>query len=627
MKKTINVKMIIFTISVIICSSLKTSIAQDTVKIVHPIDEVVVTATKTARILKNIPVETNLISRKEIENSGAMTASDAIRWVPGLNISGGAPFGSARRFTGIIRGLPAQYSLVLVDGKRIKGEHIHTGVNLGILPIELIEKVEIIKGPSCALYGSDAMGGVINIISKPISAKPSLNASAAYSTFNTKDISISHGQKVGKLGYFLGYKYTGTDGTSAHDTLPTNWFNQNNVMLKLTYDINESNYIGLNGKYYHINYLRNAKSEDDPDHNDNEIDLMLDWKSKVSEKSNLVAELAYAQFTGSRKDAENITQSANIMFESGALKNQFIIIGLEGRMESFTRTGVDTVKEESIYGAYLQDEIKILDNLSAIASIRADFHPNIDPVIAPNAAILYKPFKNTDLRLSYGRGFRAASLQDRYEEHFKHGSYYRNGNQELNPEYSNAYSIGIEQRIVKGLSARVAAFRNDFTDMIYVNYDNVLDTVDGLEVFQRENMSSATIQGIETEFRYTYGGLNAMIGYTYLDTEDDQGRVLSYNPEHLISARLYYNIERLKLNAMVSVEDSRGRYYKNNSSEVKQLEDYTLVNINFNKHFGKHINLFVTLGNIFNTEFSVYEEGKTWSSYGRTYQLGAKFKL
>ncbi|MCK4637876.1 MAG: TonB-dependent receptor [Bacteroidales bacterium] len=595
----------------------------DSIKVIK-LEEVVITATKFIHILKDVPIETNLITLKEIEQSGVITVSDAIRWVPGLNISGGAPFGSSRRFTGIIRGLPAHYSLVLIDGKRIKGEHIHTGVNLGLVPIEMVEKIEIVKGPSCALYGSDAMGGIINIITKTISEKQTIKFGASYGSFNTQDYDLSYGNKFGKFGCFIAGKYTNSKGFPLildDKKYDNQWFKQFNTLVKISYDVNDRNTINLNAKYYNINYLRKTAA----DINDNEIDLILDWKTKFNEKSSLSVSTAYSEFTGSRKDANNITSSGDVMYYYKLSKNHELTTGAEGRHEYFTRVGVQPGHEENIFSIYAQDEMKLGKKIRVAATVRVDMHTNLAPVVSPNGSVLFKLSDKTSIRGAVGRGFRAPSLQDRYEYHFYHKTYYRDGNSGLKPEFSISYSVGLEQQITKNLLGRISVFRNDFSNMIVVLPTGEYET-DSIPIYRRQNIKTALTQGIETEFRYKWNNLNIVVGYTYLDTKDDEELVLSYNPKHLTTARIYYDFKNINLIVMSSVEDARGRYY-NESGNINQLEDYTLLNLHVTKQIRKHFHVFGTIGNIFNKQFETYEEGKTFAAYGRTLTGGLKIKI
>jgi len=172
----------------------------------------VITATRRPHILKDTPVTTNLITNKEIQSSGVTNAADALRLVPGLDASGGAPFGAALRTVGQLRGLPSQYTLILIDGKKAKSEHMNTGTNIAIIPASLIERVEIVKGAGSAMYGSDAFGGVVNIITKLAPDKLLLESRLACGSLETKNININIGNTLNKFGYVTGVNATESNG-------------------------------------------------------------------------------------------------------------------------------------------------------------------------------------------------------------------------------------------------------------------------------------------------------------------------------------------------------------------------------------------------------------------------------
>ena len=293
---------------------------------VFDLREVVVTATKSRHILKDVPVSTSVITKKEIEVAGIQTAADAIRWVSGMNISGGAPFGASRRLTGLLQGLPAHYSLVLIDGKRTKSEHIHTGINMNLIPIEMVERIEVVKGPASALYGSDAFGGVINIITNPIPKRPSFAVNVSSGSFSSQNLAFSHGGSFGKVGYLLSARLSDTDGVEG------NWYKQKNTLAKTVYALTEKDTLNLNAKYYQNNYLRSDKEVDD-----DRIDLSLDWNRDIVENSKIKVGASFCRFTGSRKDATNITAQADIVYQGLLFPKHLVTSGLEARYEEFER--------------------------------------------------------------------------------------------------------------------------------------------------------------------------------------------------------------------------------------------------------------------------------------------------
>ncbi len=588
------------------------STVNDVLPPTYQIENVVITATRTPRPLKDIPTETNVLNEKDLKNSGAQTVADAIRWIPGISISGGAAYGSSRRFTALIRGLPSHYSLVLVDGERVKGEHIHTGINLNLIPVSMVEQIEVIKGPSSSLYGSEAMGGIINIISKPIPSELFLETEYAYSSFNTHNANLSFGHKPGKAGYLLSSRMSSTDGFQG------NWYNQSNFLGKFQYDINPKNALNINLKHYNINYLKGSNV------NDNETDIITSWKTVLPQKSYLKTTLAYSQFNGSRKDATNITSNFNVQYVLPINHQHQITAGGECRSEDFRRVATPH-ENETIFNLFIQDEWELTRIISSVISVRTDFHENIQPVISPGASVMFKPLLSMRIRASVSRGFRAPSLQDKYEYHFFHKTYYRDGNPELKPEYSTSYSCGVEQDLTPDISCRVSLFQNKFKDLIAVVPTGVYE--DTLEIHRKENINSAQSNGLEFEIKYRSGNFYAGTGYSFIQAEDNQESALSYNPAHTIHFRCHYFAEQIQLTTMLSVENARERKYKDKQGHEQNLGDYTLVNLNITKQLFKKTEAFFSIGNILDNKFESYEEGKAISGIGRTYKVGVRVKI
>ena len=190
---------------------------------------VVVTATKTERVLADVPVETSLITKEQIEDSNAQTVSDLLKYTPGISIGMGKdsdqPGNLNWRATFRGLSLDSGYGLILVDGQRVKGGGMgETGYGINQIPPEMIERIEVVKGPGSVLYGSDAMAGVVNIITKPTPEKRFISGYAGYGTHDASCAGFSLGDKLGKFGYLLDYareksdagKYGGEDEYEAN---------------------------------------------------------------------------------------------------------------------------------------------------------------------------------------------------------------------------------------------------------------------------------------------------------------------------------------------------------------------------------------------------------------------------
>lgn len=156
-----------------------------------PDDEIVVTGSRTETSRKDSVVSTQVIGRTDIENSGASTVADLLDAQPGVTLE--------RSFAGTsvrLQGLSPEHTLVLVDGQRVIGRK-NGAIDMNRYPIEWIERIEIVKGPSSVLYGSDALGGVINIITRRADGPFSADAYASYGTLDEIDASASTASRPG----------------------------------------------------------------------------------------------------------------------------------------------------------------------------------------------------------------------------------------------------------------------------------------------------------------------------------------------------------------------------------------------------------------------------------------------
>ena len=581
------------------------------------LQEIVVTGTRSVHVLKNVPIETNVIAAREIGGMGLQTLTDAVRWVPGVTISGGAPNGAARRFTGMIHGLPAHYSMILVDGQRAKSEHIHTGVNLNLVPLGMIERIEVVKGPMSALYGSEAFGGIVNIITKPMPERPVIAAEMSYGEYNTQNVNLSHGSTVGRLGYYFNGNLIRTEGIPDAGDVKFG-YDQYNLLGKFSYHPSGNHRLRLGTRYYHNTYLRKSNL---PRVTDRWTDLSGRWNASLGERTDLAAGLSYSHFQGEYRDDDNRSVKADGLLNLAFGESNTLTAGAEIRHERFSRDATPR-EEETILSAFLKDEVRLSARLIYVTALRVDRHPAAGTELTPRVGALFRIGADTDLRASVGKGFRAPSLQDLYEVEFHHKTYYRNGNPDLRPEYSLSYHLGLEHRFSDAVLARISGFRNDFTDMI-VAVDTG-DSLGGIPIFRRENIQEALARGAEAEIRLRVGGLNALLSHAYTETEDDRGDPLAYSPRYMTTVRLYYHLAALDLGSLLSVEDARERYYQVSGGQSR-LEDYTLVNLSVNKKLPGGLTAFLRVENLFDERFEIYEDAKSVAGYGRSYLGGLRF--
>src|SRR5512140_2465422 len=182
------------------------------------LNEVVVTATKSEKTLKNVPVLTQVISARQMLNLGITNVTDALQnMVPGLDVS---QFGTRTSIS--MQGMDSKYVLFLIDGERIAGE-VNGDIDYSMLNMENIDRIEVIKGASSSLYGSNAIGGVINIITKGITGAFDGKFYSRYSKYNELYSGGGIGLKKGIIGSRTSLNYSRTDGYDITPESPHDW--------------------------------------------------------------------------------------------------------------------------------------------------------------------------------------------------------------------------------------------------------------------------------------------------------------------------------------------------------------------------------------------------------------------
>ena len=265
--------------------------------------------------------------------------------------------------------------------------------------------------------------------------------------------------------------------------------------------------------------------------------------------------------------------------------------------------------------------------LTAAAAVSLDHHEHVGTYISPKLSVLYALGSGTDLRASFGRGFRAPSLQDLYEYHYDHGTWWRDGNPDLDPETSTSYSVGVEQRYSTLLMGAVTFFRNDVQDLIATVNTGQVET-DGDPVLIRQNIREARSQGVETELRVRpTTGVDLRATYAWLDTRDETNdRPLEYSPKHSFGFEAVYSSITWGFRASLSGAHARDRsYWDKNIGAQTTMDDYTLVNVSLSQRVYRQLIVFGTVQNVLDTSFETYEEGARRASTGRKFSIGLSY--
>lgn len=525
------------------------------------IGQVVVTGTGTHRRMTDSPVPVSVITAKEISNANVSTLEDAlVKLSP--NISS---YTNGMGTTMSLNGINEDYVLILENGKRLAGEDRYTRIN-----VANIKRIEVLNGAASALYGSDAIGGVINIITDD--AKNTINVSSYthYSSEGRWTETFNADVNAGKLSSYTSYQRLQA-GSWQNNNIDENGnltgkptsvgFYSNTVNQRFEYNATDKLSFYVRGTYYdnktrrpqNATYFTKSKGKyvekDAYTYNLKHetytygagMKYMINRTAYIDAEfysDNFSSDYIYFKKAGDYMPGDEVTRK-KVNYYNGNVKGVFkigdynrISVGVEYVNEQLNSES-DNISSKNIYtmAFYAQDEIKLIKNLQAVLGLRYIYNENFKNHATPNVALMYK-LGNLNLRAAYAAGFRTPTLSQLYAtDESKTASRYTVGNPNLKPEKNNFYSLNAEYNY-KWISVSATGFINDIRDMI--NYRTLSDeeiTAMGLdekhakfdEIRQRDNVDKAKTKGLSFNATVNLGaGFRVSGGYTYLDTKAKQ---------------------------------------------------------------------------------------------------------
>ncbi|OGU55921.1 MAG: hypothetical protein A2V66_18430, partial [Ignavibacteria bacterium RBG_13_36_8] len=585
-----------------------------------------------------------LISSNEIYSQNKSSLIDYLREVPGLSITQqGGPGKISSLF---MRGAKPYHTLVLIDGIEVNDPSSpNNAFDFASLQTNNIERIEIVRGPQSTLYGSDAMAGVVNIISKKGNGKPKLTL---FSEGGSNGFWKGNAELNGSysfLNYAVSYSKLNTKGVSAagekYGNNEKDGYQNNSFASRLGFDITD--YLSLDLYYRFTNAKsdldQSAKDGDDPNFTykleeqlfKGTVNLSLFnglWEQKIStfhtrrfsNTDDFVDDerpsTAMHNFVNAYRT--KIELQNNLHF----FKNNVVVVGVETEVEK-ANTELQSESEwgpfESIFpeqkvrttGVYAQDQININNSFFASAGIRYDNHAKFGGQITYKIAPAYFiSSTGTKIKATYGTGFKAPSLFYLFDPAF--------GNPNLKPEESKGWDAGIEQflfneKLVLGLTYFNMQFNNMF------GFDQNYVTI---------NINNAETKGVELSvILKNISGFSASASYTYTDAVDKgdgtagNEKPLLRIPRHKFVLSMNYDWQnKLNINTQLRYigrrEDEDFSVYP---SERVTLTSYTIADLAASYQITELIRIYGRIENLFNTD---YEEVLYYGTLGRSFYAG-----
>ncbi|NQV38758.1 MAG: TonB-dependent receptor [Candidatus Marinimicrobia bacterium] len=495
-------------------------------------DQVVVTSTRTEKIHRNVPVATEVITKKDIHDSGAMDVGELLAQRSGISISNTVTGESVVS----LMGMDGKYVLILLDGRPVTGK-FNGRVSLDQIPTNLLKKVEIIKGPNSALYGSEAMGGVINFITEDADTKTNYSITSRFSSgdgsFNPVDkdagrrnvrINVSRRWKDISIHGDLDYHVINMDDENLHINVDDIKKVTSRSWLK--WDVKANHKIALDFTYYGDSEANKTSTVEAVTHV-NRINPIVEYSWNVNDVWKLDQSLRFSSYIRSY-DQKRPWGTPISSDTTGELESEYELNIIRVKEKSTLNLGTEIVnadyisnrilsgqrslRSRSVFGQY---DFKPFSNINTVVGTRLDNNNEVGTVLSPRLAIMANFGMRWKLRSTVGKGFRMPAFVDRYIDwtHEAFG-YHIIGNPDLKPEKSTGYTLGLEYYHPLVYQISIMVYRTNFTNMIN---DYVVEP----NVFSYENIDRVQYNGMEIQGRWTIS--NSWItswGMNYIDNRD-----------------------------------------------------------------------------------------------------------
>lgn len=592
---------------------LSTPVFAETSEVTLP--EIVSTASRWEEPSKDVPQGMSVISRSEIEKKGVTFVTELLRAQPDLEVmQSGGPGTLA---TLLLRGGGSSQVLVLLDGFKLNNPSTGTADLSGLLTTD-VERIEIIKGPQSTLYGSEAMAGVVNIITKKGSGKLKGDVSVEGGSFNTVKTSGTVSGGTERLNYRLSANYLDTDGIpiAKNGSMPNGYTNKS-VSTRVGANPTDNSSVELNLRYgtdktQLDNFVFGTGPVDTRNYNQDHENYLIAATGKVFFWEKYEQSLSLSFLRDDLKATDPVTSYNNYHIKATTklldwqhtldLKPLTITGGFSYRDESANNEGSFNESIDNRAG-YLNAKLNLLeDTLILNAGGRYDHHSTFGDAFTYRVGVLYnlKPFEMR-FKGNVASGFRAPSLNELFYPNY--------GNPNLKPEESTGYDIGVEKDLFdKKLVLGATWFSQHYRNLIQTNFTT----------YTADNIGKARTDGVELKATaQLLDNLKLNAAYTWLDAVDeDTGAFLPLRPRNKVTSSVDYTIA--KLNVIGEYQYVSRRH---DSSMDKSIGGYSLVNLRGSYALHKNLSLYVRIDNLFDKS---YEEVAGYGTPGLSVFGGVK---
>jgi vitamin B12 transporter len=501
-----------------------------------------ITATRTSVEEENPASALTVITQEEIQQKQHMQVKDILREQAGIGVVNVGPLGGTSSV--FMRGAAPSSTLILIDGVQVKS-NTTGGFDFSNLQMDNIERIEILRGPQSTLWGADAVGGVINIVTKRGKGKPTHSLTIEAGSFETFKETLASSGSFGKFDYSASASRIDSDGFSAFNeergAIEEDGYQNTTLSSRMGYNFLKNGRVEFIGRY------TKARSEfdglnlafvlsDSPNHIQRSETFYFAlpfqksitpwWDTKINTNMN------YDQLDiqdPTFGDSEILSRTFTVDFQNNLSLGEYVstVFGFEHQVTNGYNNSNNISLENRSQGYYLQGRLNWDDRVLLNAGFRQDVNSRFDNQFTYKVEGAYQLKSwGTKLRAAYATGFRIPSVNEVLFPFF--------GNPNIQPEESDNWEVGFEQKLVEDrITVGANYFETDYKNLI------VFDFI----TFIAQNIGSATSRGIESFVKFKIlDNLDLTANYTWNQAQNEAtGSLLVRRPRHMFSASLHHN--------------------------------------------------------------------------------------
>ncbi len=609
-------------------------------------DTIVVTATRTAIDLNDAPSSISVITAADLELTASVDLLDAVRQTPGISFQGR---GFGGRQTLSIRGMGRDQTLFMIDGRRILGTDsifTHSNFQYDWVPVNSIERVEVVRGPLSALYGSEALGGVVNIVTKPIPEAWAGSLAARYTLAEREGdeqfISLSAaGPLSEKAGVLLSYTFNDAEEIpfEANPSLSELEGKQShNLYGKVTVQPTPAHRIDFDFMLGREDRYRNTQDRGRPPVFESSFDLdRLQIGAGYSGefgKNSVQINVSHAELERINTRTHGIASSVPQNFTNDVLDafaifpvstSHRLVVGGEVRRETLEHSSIASGKGSLDFtGVFLQDEWRLSDALHLTVGGRYDSHENFGSEFSPRAYLVYHPSQNWTFKGGYGHGFRSPTLKQSLQDYLFVGPFSFVGNPDVGPETSDNFELSASY---KSGATRVAitGFVNQVDDLISTQCVVNCSARFG-RLFTFVNLEQTETKGIETEVEFDLTQSIAFgASHVYMEAINQiTGLRLAERPDHVFSAQLTWKTKQPGVSATLRTSYHGNEIEYDTRGNAIDLPGYLLWHAQGAWDVSDHWVASFGVKNLGNLKLAEKSPDFTFAERGRSFYLGMR---